>query len=161
MADADILTEQEIMLLNIVRQGIPLIQAVRMAGYMDIEEGLSFLEEDERGKQATHFNVQLHQASPQITRDLLTSQFYEERARSINAAEGVACLREVGKLHGLYETKLMIKEEGEGKGVEKTLNQIARMEDAHIIAELSENGQELDLLPRKIIRKPIVIDAEE
>ena len=129
---------------------------------MDIQEGIAFLEADERGRAATHFNVQLHQASPKITRDLLTSQFYEERARSTNAAEGVACLREVGKLHGLYETKLTLKEEGSGNSTEKTLNQISRMDDGTIIEKLNElSGGEIDLLPRKINRTPIVINAEE
>jgi hypothetical protein len=161
MSDLAILTEQEVCLLGYIRQGLPALQAIRMSGYIDIQDGLQFLEQDARGSQAMYFASQLHQVAPKITKDLLTAQFYEERSRSTTSMEGVACLREVGKLHGLYETKLLIKEAEEGEGaVQKTMNQISRMSDEAILRDLQDEGLIIDLLPEKIDRTPTAESIE-
>lgn len=152
MKEFAILTEQQVALLSYVRQAIPAEQAIRMAG-MDIEQGYEFLQADERGTAALDFSQQMNNAHPEITVDLLTAQLYEERARSSNSMEGVACLKEIGKLHGLYEKKIKLVGEGddESQGA-KSLKAVQRMSDDDIIKDLDREGVTIDLLPQKRIR---------
>lgn len=150
---SEILTQQQVTLLEYVRQGLPIDQCARMVG-MDFETAINFLQEDSRGMEAYNYGQALHNAAPIITKDLITSQLYEERARSANAAEGVACLREIAKINGLYETKVTVKNgdgEGETKG-QKTLRRIQQMDDKAIIDELDAGGITIDLEPEPINR---------
>lgn len=150
--DYEQLTSEQIALIGYVRQGMSVEQAIRMAGG-NFEDGLRFLTEDERGIAAIQFNGDLSRASVSITKDLITAQLYEERARSTNTMEGVACLKEIAKIHGLYENKVSIKtsnDDGtESKG-EKTVKQIQRLDDDAIIRELDSTGVVIDLEPTKV-----------
>lgn len=159
--DNQILTSQQIALLTYIRQGIPPEQAIRMSG-MDFDEGLEFLSTDDRGTQAVGFSQTLHKTEMNITRDLLTSQMYEERARSISATEGMACLNGIAKLNGLFDNKVLVVEagkEGEDSVAKKSLKAIQRKTDDELIAELDRDGITIDLLPTKINRNKDVEDV--
>lgn len=154
-SEPEILTTQQVALLEYIRQGMPIDQAVRMAG-MDFDKAAAFLATDERGAQAVEFSKTLHSTSMVITKDLLTSQFYAAMARSSSTSEDVMCLREIGKMHGLYETKVRVVEAGKEEESEgqKSLKRIQRMDDDALLQELETTGLGMDLLPEKIVRTP-------
>lgn len=163
--DPELLTSQQIALLEYIRTAMPVDQAIRMAG-LDFDEAAKFLATDERGSQAVEFAKSLSGVSIKVTKDLITSQMYGAMARSASTMEDMACLREIAKIHGLYETKINLVN---GVPAEENENQTAlkamyRKTDDELIAELSESGGTLvELLPQKIDRgrKSVTIDMEQ
>jgi hypothetical protein len=160
---AVILTSQQVAMLGYIRQSIPPEQAIRMSG-MDFDDGVAFLAEDERGTQAMDFSREIRRAKPDITVELLTSQMYEERARSISAAEGMTCLMGIAKINGLMDKKVIIQDggkDGEESAARKSLKAIQRQTDDELILEMEKEGMTLDLLPQKIVRDVVIEDDIE
>lgn len=163
--DQELLTTQEVALLEYIRQAMPVDQAIRMAG-MDFDKAAKFLATDSRGTQAVEFSKSLHNVSFNITKDLLTSQFYAAMARSASTSEDVMCLKEIAKMHGMYDNKITLingKPEEESTG-QKSLKRIQRMDDDDLLKELELTGLNMDLLPQKITRvkaEPVVDDYVE
>lgn len=83
-----------------------------------------------------------------VTREMLTVQFYEERAKASSAMEGIAALREIGKLNGLYAP-----EKVETTTDIKSVKQIEALDDDKLI-ELSEG--DVTLIP-----EPVNYDEED
>ena len=92
------MTQQEVALLTYVRMGLPVSHAARASG-MTTKRASVFLECDPRGREAAEYAGSLHAATIIVTKELLTMQAYEERARSATAGEGLKALEVVAKLH--------------------------------------------------------------
>lgn len=147
------LTAQQSQLIMSLRQGMPLLVAARTAN-MSYEAAERFCMESEKGIAALNFSASLNQAQLQVTRDLITVQLYEERARSSTAMEGIKALTEIAKINGLYETKISVRNgdsPDEGHNV-KTAKQLERLSTPDLLAELDNTGVLIDLDPIEIKR---------
>jgi len=127
-----------------MRQGIPWKQAARAAGMLQatVEEFL----QTPRAFQVIGDIAKLHTSRLVITKELLTLQLYEERARSATAAEGIAALKEIGKVNGLYD-KARVSAEVEGQNAVKSRKVLERMSDKDL---MQEAGFDFELLPKVI-----------
>lgn len=92
------MSQQEVALLTYIRMGLPVSHSARGAG-MSMHRATTFLECDPRGREAAEYAGSLHSATIIVTKELLTLQAYEERARAATATEGLKALEVVAKLH--------------------------------------------------------------
>lgn len=58
----------------------------------------------ENVQKVLEFVTEQHLTDVRVTRDTLTQMLFESHAKSANATEEVMCIRELGKMHGLYES---------------------------------------------------------
>jgi len=97
-----VLTEQEKQALHYLAYGFTKAAAAKAAGFpstavfqrQHVQEAM-----DELNNTAT--------AEIKVTRDMLTQMLFESHRKSATATEEIAAVREIGKLHGLYESDRM------------------------------------------------------
>lgn len=139
------LTGQQMELLAYLRMGFPVGKAAASVN-MTKKDALVWLSEDPRARAALEYNTALKEKSIVVTRDLLISQFYEERMRSATASEGIQALTQIGKIMGFYEheKKVAVRDATSGQ---KTRKQLERLTDAELAEEA---GMEIDLEPTEV-----------
>lgn len=96
------LTPQEAKFVAMLCQGLPKKVAAEAAGYTAASTPYALMKKP-RVLAALEQQKMLFAEKAMVNRDILTVQFYEERAKAATAGEGIAALREIGRLHGLYE----------------------------------------------------------
>lgn len=141
LQNAEPLTPQENALVAYLTQGVPLMTAGRMSGINSPKQVLRIADKPQV-KHAIQYVQHLAMERMVISKELLTSQLYEERAKAATAGEGIAALREIAKLHGLYEAQKIEVTKTEIKSV----RQIEAMDDAEL-GRLVEDADFEDLAP--------------
>lgn len=100
LRDSD-LSAQEKRFCAFLRQGMPFEVACNAAG-LSVERGKSLAANNEVVASSQQHNFRMRSSEPLVTRDMLTLMLFEERERSATASEGIAAIREMGRLNGLY-----------------------------------------------------------
>lgn len=139
------LTAQERRFSAFLRQGLPFEVACNAAG-LSRTRGIELRDTNEVIAQSTQHNYRLQAGKPLVTTDMLTLMLFEERERSATASEGIAAIREMGRLNGLYpeQQKLAPHRGGVSAGVtvngqsseapEMSRNALARKSDDELFA---------------------------
>lgn len=99
--DGSELNKQELRFCTFLRQGLTLEVAANAAG-IPLSVARKIASSSEIVETANRQSAAIRNASLVITRDMLTLMFLEERERSGTASEGIAALREIGRLNALY-----------------------------------------------------------
>jgi hypothetical protein len=95
------MSAQEKRFCAFLRQGMPFEVACNAAG-LSVERGRALAASNEVVASSQQHNFRLRSSEPLVTRDMLTLMLFEERERSSTASEGIAAIREMGRLNGLY-----------------------------------------------------------
>ena len=150
------LSSQETRFVFLRVQGLSPRQAARGAGYPE-NYSLDKLEADSAVSRALQYFASQEQELIKVNRDKLTTMLFQAHASALNATEQINAIRELGKLHGQYEsdrqraTKITLGNttvHNHGDRVNLTVNRMERLSDAELL-ELS--GLEVSgFLPDKI-----------
>ena len=114
------LTSQEEHYVIYRLRGLSPAQAATAAGYSHAVSGYALEKKDKIQRALSHFRER--QASEiKVTRDMLTRMLFEAHSHSANATEEIAAIRELGKMHGIYE-------QSDAPSVNVNINNIAKLE---------------------------------
>lgn len=78
-----------------------------------------------------------------VSRSQLTRLLLESHKKAMNTVEEVMCLKEIGKVNGLYETK----KESITINIEQHIQKIEKLSDEELLQMLGTDANDLDLLP--------------
>lgn len=78
-----------------------------------------------------------------VTRSQLTRLMLESHRKAANSVEEIMCLKEIGKVNGLYETK----KENITINIEQHIQRIEKLSDEELLKMLGEDAPEMELLP--------------
>lgn len=78
--------------------------AARAAGYKNPNQLKAWIESEE-GEQVLKYVQQKHLSDIKVTRELITQLFFEAHAKAATSTEEISALRELAKLHDLYENE--------------------------------------------------------
>ena len=85
-------------------RGFSLSAASRAAGYTNATTLTDYIQSEEGNAILEYINNK-HFQDIRVTRDLLTQMLFEAHAKSATATEEIAAIRELGKMHDLYENE--------------------------------------------------------
>ena len=118
--------QQEQFVLYVLR-GLTPTQSAKAAGYAHPStEGSRLMGLDKISLLLQHFRDE-ELSAIKVTRDNLTVMLYEAHRKSANSTEEIAAIRELGKMHGVYEA-----EKTESVQIHK-VEQLERLDDAELI----------------------------
>ena len=167
------MTAQEKRFCAFLRQGMPFAVACNAAG-MSVERGKLLAERHEAIASSQQHNFRMRSSEPLVTRDMLTLMLFEERERSATASEGIAAIREMGRLNGLYPDQQQrlaptrggvpahaVTVDGVATTPEMSRNALARKSDAelHELASAKIYNDASDLV--QYDKEPAVFDGED
>lgn len=102
IASMSIITEQERQALHYLSRGFSKAAAAKAAGL----PSSAVFERAHVQEALSDMNTEVT-AEIKVTRDTLTQMLFESHRKSATATEEIAAAREIGKLHGLYESDKM------------------------------------------------------
>ena len=83
-------------------RGFSAVAASKAAGYVNSKVLRAFIESEE-GHAILEYLQNRHFQDIRVTRDHLTQMLFEAHAKAATATEEIAAIRELGKMHDLYE----------------------------------------------------------
>jgi len=149
------LTPQQERFILFLLRGLSVTAAERAVGYAS-GYGRNLLKEEHVQKILEYYKE--HEFKDiRVSRDTLTTLLFEAHAKSATATEEIAAIRELGKMHDVYESD-------KRKGINVNTNivnitnakQVERLDDAQLL-ELA-GFTSLDPVPTA--REPVTIDVE-
>lgn len=165
------LSAQERRFSAFLRQGMPFAVACNASG-LSVERGRKLAATNEVVASSEQHNLRLRTGEPLVTRDMLTMMLFEERERSGTASEGIAAIREMGRLNGLYPEQQPRLAPGQGRAgqavtvdgtaqtPEMSKNALSRKTDAelHELANMKIYNDESDMV--QYDKEPAEFDEE-
>lgn len=130
-----VLTAQEARFCAFLRQGMHIELAANAAG-LSIPAARELVQTTDVVAAAVRHSSALQSGSIIVTRDMLTLMLLEERERSGTASEGVAAIREIGRLNGLYPEQHLQR-----IAMQQALKTAQRAEGAVVDGEYAEKQQ--------------------
>lgn len=134
------LTQQQERFVFLVSSGVPAKAALAGAGYGKATTP-SMVLRLEAVKKALQFVKEQEANQIFINRDKLTTMLFAAHAKSINATEEISAIRELGKLHDVYEQAREDRKSTLHTAVQINHNNVAKLTDQELlkIAQMASN----------------------
>lgn len=129
------MSAQELRFCAFLRQGLHLELAANAAG-LSIPAARELVQSTDVVAAAARHASALQNGAILVTRDMLTLMLLEERERSATASEGVAAIREIGRLNGLYPEQHLQR-----VAMQQALRTAQRAEGAVVDGQYTESQQ--------------------
>lgn len=137
------LTRQQEMYVSHRIRLVPHNQARNRAGYS--MAGGYAARENEHIKAVINYFTKQGEESVKVTRDLLTQMLFEAHSKAGTATEEIAAIRELGKMHGIYEQL-----DSDNAALVNRVEQLERMNTAQLL-EMAGDDRLGDLSPENAI----------
>lgn len=114
-------------------RGMSITAAATAAGYSSTTMLNRWLKSD-AGKAVLDYVQKKHMGDSKITRDQITQLFFEAHAKAANATEEISAVREIAKLHDLYENE---KRKGNA-AVNVQINNVSNVSNAKQLERMTD-----------------------
>lgn len=140
--DAPMLTEQERTLVVSLARGMTLAQAARLAGYTQTTSAKKALERPHVASALGAMrNSLLASLGNAVTRENLTLMLFEAHRNAATATEQIAAIREIGKMHGLYEPERKVVD----AHISGAVQHIRQLDDAELVRLAGLSTSDIDI----------------
>lgn len=133
------LSQQEVIFVQTLLRGLPLIMAAKQAGVPESEMA-AFAAKPHVAAVLAHMRETMFTTHVEVTRDMLNLMLFEAHAKSANSTEEIAAVRELAKINGLNaptQTEVKVTHEA------RTSEQLRKLSSEEL-ARIAEDDSALD-----------------